>query len=281
MIRAACLLLPRKRFRTSAMEVAELLPPRGLTWNTAGAGIVVGASVVLLLIQASMPVTRKSPTTTPEEMPMIQPILRGEATGGSPAARRVTEAGLRRAARGSTFSPFAGTLSCSSRLSQAGFGSSCTGAVFRGATMAAGADPFTVIGGLGVDSATGPGTARTCETASGPRLATVDAGSWRSSDPRGGLDLRVLFGGELGVFGVVEGGAGVADCDTCQTLRGVGDGSLPPLGVFGTFDGLFSPGTVPIAAGESCGISCSDGGGIGVWVHGVSASATSCGVWKR
>src|SRR4051812_21716749 len=41
---------------------------------------------------------------------------------------------------------------------------------------------------------------------------------------------------------------------------------------------LESGGLPPIAARLSCGISCCGGGGIGVCVHGASASATSIGV---
>src|SRR5262249_58416141 len=80
------------------------------------------------------------------------------------------------------------------------------------------------------------------------------------------------------VCGGVVGGVGVV-CDPCHIFRG----AKSPLlgGVLGPAKLLSLDVGPPIAAGLSCGISLSGGGGMGVCVHGASASATAAGVWKR
>src|SRR5262249_62313345 len=89
--------------------------------------------------------------------------------------------------------------------------------------------------------------------------------------PRGGA------GGDTGGRGVDCGVAGVV-CDPCHTFR---DDKLLPLGGVLGPDKLLSLEVGPIAAGLSCGISFSGGGGMDVCVHGANASATSAGVAKR
>src|SRR5262245_22898030 len=86
-----------------------------------------------------------------------------------------------------------------------------------------------------------------------------------------------LLGGWL--FGV---GAGVTDRravppGTCQLLRCRDDGD--PAGPGSRRLDPPSPEVIPRAAGLSFGNSSSGGGGMGSWVNGDSASATSTGVW--
>src|SRR6185437_1321932 len=107
------------------------------------------------------------------------------------------------------------------------------------------------------------------------------AGRWSASGPAGGgLVLRKSRGAAGGAglgFGGTLGGVGEGVCETCQSLR-CDETNSPLLGVFGPPERELSPGVVPIAAGLSCGISFSGGGGMGVCVHGASTSATAIGV---
>ena len=68
---------------------------------------------------------------------------------------------------------------------------------------------------------------------------------------------------------------------TCQGFRRPDGGSPDRVRPAPTRLVSPPPGAPPIAAGLRCGISDSGGGGIGVVVHGASASATASGVWKR
>src|SRR5207249_1982016 len=94
----------------------------------------------------------------------------------------------------------------------------------------------------------------------------------------GAAGLSAPFGADAeGPDGAAAGARLLGAAETCQLLRGDGDG-IPEVGAVGAL-ALPSDGTVtPSAAAQRRGISSTGGGPMGVPVHGSSASMTSWGV---
>ena len=265
--------------------------PRRLTRRTSGPlfSLPVGSGF-LLNIQAQIPTTTIIPTTIREATAITHPRRREGTLGGSPPTHLVEEAGPRREARGDGSLRRSEEPCSATNVSQDGCSSVSAGGLTG--VGARGAGPFRVTGRLAgvAGTAAGPltvGATRTCGATgtrgtgtgeeAGARWSLKSHGSGRRRGNLAHFTGRRCAGG-LTCEGTL-GGVGVVVWETCQTLRGEDEEGSPLLGgVFGPPEDVYSPGVVPIAAGLSCGISLSGGGGIGVCVHGVSASATACGV---